>query len=285
MPPDVGGGRTRTCTGWSRHERWAKAAADDVLAAAADALLTAERDRQPIEPISSRWPSLTPGDAYAIQHRIVATRINDGAVVRGRKIGLTSAAMQRLSGIDEPDYGHLFEDMFVLEGTSIATASLVQPRIEAEIAFVLAKPLGRSPTTIVDVFAATEAVLPALEVIDSRIVDWSIKLVDTIADNGSAARVVLGGRPRLASDFDPQFTPAVLYRNGVVVATGVSAGVFGNPLASVAWLADALIRLGSPLEAGEIVLSGSMTTAVAAEPGDQFVGDFGPLGRVAVTFA
>lgn len=265
-------------------ERTGRATSDDLIRTIAGVLLTAERKVRPIKPLSSRWKTLTPGDAYAIQAEIVRVRLAEGARLLGHKVGLTSVAMQELMGIDEPDYGHLFDDMFIPEYDPIDSTQLCQPRVEAELAFVLRAPLNISPVTVADVASAIDFILPALEIIDSRVEAWRIGLVDTIADNGSSGRVVLGGQPRRLGEVDIRLVPVIVWRNGNVLATGASGGVLGNPLTSVAWLANAMIALGSPLEKGEIVLSGSATRAVDARPGDNFHAEFGPLGSVVTRF-
>jgi len=266
-------------------ERTGRSTSDDVIRTIAGVLLTAERKVRPIKPLSARWKTLTPGDAYAIQAEIVRIRLAEGARLRGHKVGLTSVAMQELMGIDEPDYGHLFDDMFVPEYDAIEAAKLCQPRVEAELAFVLRAPLDVGPVTVADVASAIDFVLPALEIIDSRVEAWRIGLVDTIADNGSSGRVVLGGQPRRLGEFDIRLVPVIVWRNGNVLATGASGGVLGNPLTSVAWLANAMLALDSPLEKDEIVLSGSATRAVDARPGDNFHAEFGPLGSVVTRFS
>jgi 2-keto-4-pentenoate hydratase len=257
---------------------------DDLRRAAAAVLAEAERDVRPIAPLAASWPGIDVEDAYAIQTLNVRDRLGAGAVVRGFKVGLTSHAMQSMLGVDEPDYGHLLDDMVVPDGAAIPRESLCRPKAEPEIAFVLRSPLRGPGTTSADVIRATAFVLPALEIIDSRIADWRIGLVDTVADNASSARVVLGTRPTPLDGLDPRTIGVVLRRNGEVVETGAMGAVLGSPVNAVAWLARKLAALDSTLEEGAIVLPGSPVRAVDAEAGDVFRADFAGLGAVSVRF-
>jgi 2-keto-4-pentenoate hydratase len=253
--------------------------------AAASALAAAERERSPIAPLSESWPEIDAGDGYRIQLLNVRERTQAGAIVKGHKVGLTSLAMQRQLGVSEPDYGHLLDDMFVFEDDCIVAGDLCAPRVEPEVGFVLDRPLQGPGVTAADVLRATAYVVPALEVIDSRIADWRITLPDTIADNASSARVVLGASPTLPTDVDLKLVPAVLRKCGQIVETGTSAAVLGNPVTAVAWLANKLAELGSGLEAGHVVLPGSCTAAVAVRAGEDIRADFGVLGSVGVRFS
>jgi 2-keto-4-pentenoate hydratase len=258
---------------------------DEAGAAAAQRLLRAYATRVPVEPISASIPALTVDGAYAIQQAQVASWLREGRVVRGHKIGLTSAAMQRQLGITQPDYGHLFEDMFFEPHRPVEVARFLQPRVEPEIAFVLGRDLPGPGVTVADAVAAVESVRPALEIIDSRVADWRIGLTDTIADNASSGGVVLGADPLpvdLAELPDVRCTFGV---NGAVRATGLGSDVLGSPLNALVWLANRLGELGVPLQAGHVVLSGSLTQAVGVAAGDTVTADFPGFGRVVASFA
>lgn len=248
-------------------------------------LAAAEADREPIAAIVATHPEATIDDAYAIQAHNIERRVADGARVRGRKVGLTSVAMQQLLGVDEPDYGVLLDDMFVEEGDAVDTELLVAPRVEAEIAFVLGEALRGPGVTVVGALRAISWALPSLEIIDSRIADWKIGLIDTVADNASSGRVVLGGNLVDPSSLDLRLTGMVLERNGEVVHTGAGAAVLGNPARCVAWLANKLAEFGDGLEAGDVVLAGALHAAVPVAPGDSFCARFDRLGSVATRFA
>ncbi len=251
------------------------------------AIFTNEREVRSMEPLSTRWPELTPTDAYRIQEAYAELKRGRGQRLLGRKIGATSKAIQELFSIDTPDFGQLFDDMLVPCGGTIARAELIAPMVEPELAFVLDRELRGPGVTRDDVLAATAAVLPCLEIIDSRITDWRIAFVDTVADNGSSARYVLGPaaitRAQLA-DLDLAAVTGTLTRDGEVVARDTGAAVLGHPAEAVAWLANVLGSFGVGLRRGEHVLSGSFTGAVRAEAGESFHGDFGPLGTVDVRF-
>ena len=253
-------------------------------AEAARALRKAETSRTPIAPIAARWPGLTVVDAYAIQRENIEHRLAGGAAVRGHKVGLSSRAMQEMMGVREPDYGHLLDDMFVFEGQEVAAHELIQPRVEIEVAFVLGASLPTRGCHAADVIRATEFVLPAIEIIDSRIADWKIGIVDTIADNASSAKVVLGGNPVRLDDVDVRGIGASLRRNGALVETGTAAAVLGNPVTAVAWLARTIGAYDIALEAGHVVLPGSCTRAVSVRAGDAVRADFDRLGHVEVAF-
>jgi 2-keto-4-pentenoate hydratase len=192
--------------------------------------------------------------------------------------------MQEMMGVHEPDYGHLLDDMFVFEGHDVAVSELIQPRVEIEVAFVLGSSLPKQGCNVADVLRATEFILPAIEIIDSRIVDWKIGIVDTVADNASSARVVLGGNPTRLEDVDVRAIGASLQRNGETVESGTAAAVLGNPATSVAWLARTVGAYDVCLDAGHVILPGSCTRAVPVAPGDTVRGDFEHLGPVEVGF-
>lgn len=252
---------------------------------AAKLLLDAYASRTPIAPLTQTYPTIEFDDSYAIQRFQVEQFVADGAVVKGHKVGLTSAVMQRQLGVDQPDYGHLFADMFHLEHDAIPVGTYLQPKIEPEIAFVLSQPLVGPGVTVAEAISAVDYVLPSLEIIDSRIADWKITIIDTIADNASSGGVVLGSRPTRMADADLRLVGCTLHRNGDVVATGAGGAVMGSPINSLVWLANTLGRLGVALEAGQVVLPGSVTAAMPVSPGDTYAADFGPLGSVTARFA
>ena len=254
------------------------------VAACADELWAAAAERRPIEPLSARHRGLTVEDAYAVQSAVVERRLAEGRVIRGRKAGLTSAAMQEALGVDEPDFGVLLDDMLVEDGGEIGLGRLLQPRVEAEIGFVLERDLEGPGVTAYDALRATAGVLACLEVIDSRIADWRIGLVDTIADNASSGLVVSAGRLIPVSSLDLRLVGMAFYRNGELVDTGAGAAVLGNPARCVAWLANKLSSFGERLLAGELVLAGALHKAVAVAPGDVFRAEFSHLGAVTTRF-
>jgi len=251
------------------------------LAAELDA---AERTRVPMGPLTAAHPGIDVVDAYEIQLINIRQRVAGGAVVVGHKVGLSSEAMQKMMGVDEPDYGHLLADMEVFEDVPVNTAKYLFPRVEVEVGFILAEDLPGAGCTEDDVLAATAAFAPSIELIDTRIRDWKIALCDTIADNASSAGYVLGRERVSPKDIDITGIDAVLTRNGEVVAEGRSDAVLGNPVTAVAWLARKVDSFGVRLKAGDIVLPGSCTRAIDARPGDEFVADFAGLGSVRLSF-
>ena len=252
---------------------------DDDRRKAAAILLAAERDVRPATQLLQTFPQLEIADAYAIQGYTIAEKIAAGARLRGHKIGLTSKAMQATVGIDEPDYGHLLDSMFFNDGDTIALERYIVPRVEVELAFVLGKPLRGPGVTLFDVLNATDYVIPALELIDGR-TQYPRKIVDNIADNAAAAGVIVGGRPVRPLDIDLRWVGALLYRNGVIEETGVSAGVLGHPAMGIVWLANTVGALGTTLEPGHFLLAGSFTRTVALRKGDTIHADYGPLGGI-----
>jgi 2-oxo-hept-3-ene-1,7-dioate hydratase len=256
---------------------------DDDRRKAARILLDAEREVQPATQLLETFPGMEIEDSYAIQGHAVFEKIKAGAKLKGHKIGLTSKAMQAMVNITEPDYGHLLDDMFFADGESIPASRYIVPRIEVELAFVLGKPLKGPGVTIFDVLAATDYVVPALELIDGR-TKYPRKIVDNIADNAAAAGVIYGGRPIKPNDFDLRWIGALLYKNGTIEETGVSAGVLGHPANGIAWLANKVGAFGTTLEAGHFLLAGSFTRTVPVAKGDTIHADFGPLGGVSVHF-
>lgn len=257
---------------------------DVPVAVLAAELFDAEATRVPTSRLSTRHV-LTPADAYAIQRLNVARRQAAGARILGHKVGLTARAMQELFGINEPDFGHLMDDMFVLEGRGVPRTRFIQPRVEIEPAFVLGRRLSGPGVTVAEVARATEFLMPSIEIIDSRIGAWDIGLVDTIADNGSSAAVVLGGRTTPLGGFDPRELLGELDINGEVVASGSTGDIFGSPLNAVAWLANTLGRFGVALEAGHVVLPGTCVPAIPVSAGDVCVARFDVLGSVEIEFS
>jgi 2-oxo-hept-3-ene-1,7-dioate hydratase len=250
----------------------------------------AERARVQMKQLSVRYPEITIEDAYRIQRAWVAHKVASGRVIKGHKIGLTSKAMQYASGINEPDYGALLDDMFYYDGSEIPTARFIEPRVEVELAFVLGKRLEGPNCTIFDVLSATDYVTPALEIIDSRLhrndpeTGKPRKVMDTISDNAANAAIVLGGRPFKPMDTDLRWVSALLHRNHEIEVSGVAAAVLNHPAHGPAWLANKLAPYGETLEAGEVVLGGSFTAPVFARPGDTFGADYGPFGTITCYF-
>lgn len=247
-------------------------------------LAEAERSRVPIDPLTMAHPDIDVVDAYEIQLINIRAQVAAGARVIGHKVGLSSEAMQKMMGVDEPDYGHLLDRMEVFSDQPVPVGRFLYPRVEVEVGFVLADDLPGAGCTEDDVLAATAAFVPSIELIDTRIKDWKIKLCDTIADNASSAGWVLGEERVSPKDIDIRAIDAVLTCNGEVVAEGRSDAVLGNPVTAVAWLARKVDQFGVRLKAGDVVLPGSCTRAIDAHPGDHFVADFAGLGSVKLTF-
>jgi 2-keto-4-pentenoate hydratase len=247
-------------------------------------LAQAERSREPIAPLTTAYPDIDVVDAYEIQLINIRQRVAEGARVLGHKVGLSSLAMQQMMGVDEPDYGHLLDEMQVFEDTPVKAGRYLYPRVEVEVGFILAADLPGAGCTEDDVLAATEALAPSIELIDTRITDWEIALCDTIADNASSAGFVLGEARVSPRELDVKSIDAVLTRNGEVVTEGRSDAVLGNPVTAVAWLARKVESFGVRLRKGDIVLPGSCTRAIDARAGDNFVADFAGLGSVRLSF-
>jgi 2-keto-4-pentenoate hydratase len=256
----------------------------EVRAKLAAELAQAERSRDPITPLTDGHPEIDVVDAYEIQLINIRQKVAEGARVIGHKVGLSSEAMQKMMNVDEPDYGHLLDDMEVFEDRPVEAGRFLYPRVEVEVGFILADDLPGEGCTEDDVLAATAAFAPSIELIDTRITDWKIKLCDTIADNASSAGWVLGTERVSPKDVDIQAIDAVLTCNGEVVAEGRSDAVLGNPVTAVAWLARKVDQFGVRLKAGDIVLPGSCTRAIDARPGDDFVARFDGLGSVRLSF-
>ncbi|MDR0219446.1 MAG: 2-oxo-hepta-3-ene-1,7-dioic acid hydratase [Enterobacteriaceae bacterium] len=262
----------------------------EIISLMAHRLHQAEKNRQQIRQISLDYPEITIEDAYAIQREWVSMKMAEGRHLKGHKIGLTSKAMQASSQINEPDYGVLLDDMFFQSGGDIPCERFIVPRIEVELAFVLAKPLRGPNCTLFDVYNATDYVIPALELIDARShnIDPQSgrprKVQDTISDNAANGGVIMGGRPVKPHELDLRWVSALLYRNGVIEESGVAAAVLDHPANGVVWLANKLAAHGVQLEAGQIILSGSFTRPVPARKGDTFHVDYGALGSVSCHF-
>jgi 2-keto-4-pentenoate hydratase len=254
---------------------------DEQVAEAAEALYRAEVENVPTTPISERWPDADIDDAYRISMAVTALKVESGRIVKGHKIGLTSKAMRSLTGATEPDYGTMFDDWFVLEGSRVARSRMNHPLVEVELAFVLRDALVGPGVTAVDVIRATDFVLPCIEIVDTRQKGRGPKpLVDSIADAAACGRVILGGRPARLTDLDIRRIGATLSINGTVEESGVAAAVMGNPINAVAWLANKLHEYGVTAEAGHVVLSGSFIKAIPFESGDTVVAFFDHLGEV-----
>ena len=246
-------------------------------------LIQAKKNVKQAEQLSVTFPEINIDDAYAISQGVSQFHIDSGGVLVGHKVGLTSKAMQRSSNINEPDYGHIFQDMIMQSGVTLRRDNFCVPRVEPELTFVLKNQLKGPNVGLIDVMNATDYVLPSIEIIDARIIEPR-KIVDTISDNGAAASHILGGRPIRPDDFDLRWVGAVFYRNNNIEETGIAAGVLGHPALAVAWLANKLSTFDISLEPGHMILSGSFTRPVWAEKGDTMHADFGPLGSVLVSF-
>ncbi len=247
-------------------------------------LYQALAERRTLAPLTSRHPGITIEDAYAIQQKMLARRLAAGERVVGKKIGVTSKAVMDMLGVFQPDFGWLTDGMVFNEGEAIPASSLIQPKAEGEIAFVLKKTLQGPGVTAADVLAATEGVMACFEIVDSRIQDWKIKIQDTVADNASCGVFVLGDRLVDPRDVDLATCGMVLEKNGEIVATGAGAAALGHPANAVAWLANTLGRLGIALEAGEVVLSGSLAIMVPVQAGDNLRVTIGGIGGCSVRF-
>jgi 2-keto-4-pentenoate hydratase len=246
-------------------------------------LRQAERSRKPIEPLTEQDSSITVDDAYRIQEENLKTVLAMGHVISGKKIGLTSAGIQKQMGVGEPDYGHLYAAM-ERRDQRINTAALIQPKVEGEIAFILKEDLAGGAITREDVIRSTDYVVAALEIVDSRVADWRIKLEDTIADNASSGRYVLGAARVNPGDLDLPKVAMGFFKNQELIEESLGEAVMGDPAAAVAWLANRLWAYGISLKAGETILSGAFTAAAPASRGDRFRAEFSGLGTVEARF-
>ena len=249
-----------------------------------DELYDALKGRHVVEPLTSRHPDITIEEAYAIQQRLNARRVDAGERIIGKKIGVTSRAVMDMLGVYQPDFGLLTDGMVYNEGDAIPAATLIQPKAEGEIAFVLKNDLIGPGISAADVLAATEGVMACFEIVDSRIRDWKIGIADTVADNASCGVFVLGDRLVDPRGLDLTTCGMVLEKNGEIVATGAGAAALGAPANAVAWLANTLGRLGIPLKAGEVVLSGSLAIMVPVKAGDSLRVSIGGIGGCSVRF-
>lgn len=256
----------------------------DQIAKEGQELLRAEQTRVALRPFTEKYPAISQEEAYGIQLAFVELKKSGGAKVVGKKIGLTSKAMQKMLNVDQPDYGHILDGMVLQDGAQFRVAELIQPKIEPEIAFIMDRDLKGPGVTPVQVMAATRFVVPALEIIDSRIEGWKIKLCDTIADNASSARVVLGSSPRRVDERDLKLVGMILEKNGDIVQTGAGGAVLGHPAVAVAWLANVVGQFGVSLNTGDIVMPGALCGAVDVAAGDLLQASYDGLGTVSVRF-
>jgi 2-oxo-hept-3-ene-1,7-dioate hydratase len=254
------------------------------IAAIADELAEADRTHGVIPRITARYPDATIEDSYAIQGVWRDKNIAAGRRLVGRKIGLTSKAMQDATGISEPDYGVMFDDTVYRSGAEIRVDHFSNVRIEVELAFVLARPLEGPDCTLEDALAAIDHAVPALEILNSHIELEGRTIVDTISDNAAYGGMVLGEVRKRPDEIDLRWVPALLYRNGEITETGVAAGVLDHPATGVAWLANKFHHHGARLEAGEIILAGSFTRPMWVQRGDEVLCDYGPMGEITCRF-
>lgn len=249
-----------------------------------DELYTALSTGKTVSPLTSRGFDITIEDAYHIQQRMLSRRLEKGEKVVGKKIGVTSAAVMNMLGVHQPDFGYLLDGMVYNEGESIPMDTLIQPKAEGEIAFLMKKNLMGPGVTAADVLAATAGVMACFEIVDSRITDWKIKIQDTVADNASCGVFVLGDKLVDISQVDLALCGMVLEKNGEIVVTGAGAATMGHPVNAMVWLANTLGRLGIPLKAGDIVLSGAMGAMVPVQKGDSLRVTIGGIGGCSVRF-
>lgn len=249
-----------------------------------DELYQALQSREAVAPLTDREPAITIDDAYQIQLRMIQRRLDAGEKVVGKKIGVTSKVVMNMLGVNQPDFGILLDDMIYNEGEAIEYSSLIQPKAEGEIAFVMKKDLMGPGVTGADVLAATEGVIACFEIVDSRIRDWKIKVQDTVADNASCGVMVLGDQLVDVRDVDLMTCGMLVERNGEIVGTGSGAATMGSPVNAIAWLANTLGALGIPLKAGEVVLSGSLAAMFPIAAGDNYRVTIGGIGSCSMRF-
>ena len=252
---------------------------------AAERLWRAHQTRQSCAPVRELIGPADVDAAYAVQDTNTRAWLAAGRRIVGRKIGLTSKVVQQQLGVDQPDFGMLYADMAVVDGEEVPLSSLMQPKVEAEVALILENPLTKENPTSEDVAAATAYAVAAIEIVGSRIANWDIKIADTIADNASSGRFVLGSEKKMLRDFDPIECAMRMERAGETVSAGKGAACLGSPLISAAWLADAMVRHGRPLQAGDVLLTGALGPMVAVRPGDTFTARIDGLGAVRACFS
>ncbi|WP_433684807.1 2-keto-4-pentenoate hydratase [Nocardia sp. CA-119907] len=257
----------------------------DVVEAAAARLIRAAATRQPCAPVRDLIGSTDVGAAYAVQERLTAARLDVGATIVGRKIGLTSPAVQAQLGVDRPDFGVLFADMQCSEEQVVAMDRLLQPKVEAEVAFVLDRDLDDGPLDIDSICRAVAYAAPALEIVDSRIAGWDITYGDTVADNASSGLFVIGSARRDLSEFQPVDVTMSMRINGREVSTGTGSACLGDPLEALRWLAETAREFGDPLRAGQIILSGALGPMAPVVAGDHVIAEISGLGMVQARFA
>lgn len=248
-------------------------------------LYDARRTGVPIEPFTDALPGLGMVDGYAVQQHLVQRLLDDGEVIVGYKLGLTSRPMQQLLGVDSPDFGPVFASGVFGDGAELAMDGFIAPRVEAEIGVILAEDLSGPRCTATDVLASTAGLAAALEIVDSRIAGWRIKLADTVADLASGGAIALSSLVVPIDGFDPRLVGMVFAKNGEVVATGAGAAALGDPLAAVAWLANTLAPMGVTLPAGSVVMTGALHAMVPVVPGDVFRAEFDRLGPITIRMA
>ena len=249
-----------------------------------DELYQALIDRKPVDPLTDRESDITIEDAYQIQLRMIQRRVDAGETIVGKKIGVTSKVVMDMLKVNQPDFGQMTSGMVFNEGEAIRTDTMIAPRAEAEVAFMLKRDLMGPGVTAADVLRATDCVMPCFEIVDSRIKDWKIKIQDTIADNASCGVLTLGGLRKDPRKLDLALAGMVLEKNGELISTSTGAAVQGSPVNAVAWLANTLGRLGIGLKAGEVILSGSQSPLVPVKAGDSLVCSVGGLGSTSVRF-
>ena len=258
---------------------------DKTIRSVADSLFEAEKTGQAIAPVRELLPENDVGAAYRVQEVNTKRALAAGRRLVGRKIGLTAVAVQKQLGVDQPDYGMLFADMALADGEEVAHGKLIKPRVEAEVAFILGRDLDQEQPTVADVILATEYCVPAIEIVDSRIAEWKIKIVDTVADNASAAMFVLGCEPKPLRKLDLRLCGMVMECKGEPISVGAGAACLGNPVVAVLWLARTMARVGRPLKAGDIVMSGALGPMTPVGWGDVVEARISGLGSVRAAFA
>lgn len=258
----------------------------DAVDEAVRLLREAQATRTPCAPLRERLLPL--GDvasAYAVQRAMTQEAVAQGRRIVGAKIGLTNPAVQRQLGVDQPDFGVLFADMAAFDGAEVDITRILQPKVEAEVAFVLGRDLPHEQVTVADVIRATDHLLPAIEIVGSRVANWDITIVDTVADNASAGMFVLGNRPVSLADVDLRLCGMVMEHEGEPVSVGAGASCLGNPVHAVAWLAETMAQAGTPLRAGDVILSGALGPVVPATPGSAYEARISGLGTVRTRFS